>query len=368
MPRMRPIYSELFYDPLTEDVEELLARFQRADSVRYQLFSSIWKEMGFSDIFIGEMSISEMKRFSRVALATALKYFMPPYSYQIRVGGLYLLFGFYHTQLVIPPVKIRLALKDWDPVQKFLKESVDAGHYDVVYIYRKLVSGKAFHYVAMPHFLTYDKQRKPKVEPVCAEFLSRTTAVPDLLSSDIVEELTNIQDKYENLKEATVEVSCHVTMTHRDVASRLIDCMSEFIKWQQKVFPQNSKDKNTQDEAEKPGVEESNKNSSSSRARLLSSIKSKSYSNFQEASRSRRHRQPEPVDSSSSGAEQLQEFAVVKRKGRPPSLRARTTESLRVVQEEDNLQTWLLSAPEGQEKIPMKRINQPLPYRARQDG
>ncbi|XP_039975772.1 snRNA-activating protein complex subunit 1-like [Xiphias gladius] len=358
MPRLPPTYSDFFFNPLTEDVEELLAHFQQTDSVRYEAFSAIWREMGFSYVFTGITSMAEMKRFCRVTLATAMKYFLPPYSYQIRVGGLYLLFGFYHTQLAIPPVKIRLALKDWDQVQKFLKDSLDTGHHDVVYIYRKLVAAKAIHYAAMPHFLSFQKQRQPKREPVVAEFLGRSTAVQELVSADILEELTNIQSQYEKLKEATAEVSCQDTVTRQDFASCLKDCASEFLAWQQRTFSQGEKDGNSGDDAEKPA----NGESSSSRAMLLSSIKHKSYSSFQEASKSRRHRQAEMVDSSSSGAEQIQETAAAQRR-RPPSLRARTWKSLGVTQEKRKPQAWLLSAPEQQEKVPAKRTNQVAPFR-----
>lgn len=360
MPRLRPFYSDFFHSPLTEDVEELLARFQQTDSVRYDAFSAIWREMGLSDVFVGVCRGGELKRFSRITLATAMKYFLPPHSYQIRVGGLYLMFGFYHTQLAVPPVRIRLALRDWASVQKFLKESVNSGHQDVVYIYKKLVAAKAVHYTAMPHFLSFQKQMKPKQEPVCAEFLGRTTAVQELISSDILEELSNIHSQYEKLKEATVEVGSQVTMTQRDFATSLKDVMSEYITWQQKTFSQDHKDQNSDDDDEEE-EEKLDKTESSSRARLLSSIKQKSYQNFQEASKSRRHRQAQAVESSSSGAEQVQE-AVLQRK-KHLSLRARTWKSLGMTQENSRVQAWLLSAPEHPERVPVKRINQAAPFR-----
>uniref|UniRef100_A0A3Q4H7Q7 Small nuclear RNA activating complex, polypeptide 1b n=1 Tax=Neolamprologus brichardi TaxID=32507 RepID=A0A3Q4H7Q7_NEOBR len=305
-------------------VNELLGRFQQIDSVRYEDFSALWREMGFSDLFIGTINAGELKRFCRVTLATAVKYFLPPYSYQIRVGGLYLMFGFYHTQLAEPPVMIRLALKDWTHVQAFLKESVESGHLDVVYIYRKLVASKAIHYTAMPHFLTFQKQQKPKKEHVCPEFLSRTTAVRELISADTLEEMANLQSLYEKLKETTKDVGSQITMTHRDFTS--------------------------QDEKE----------SCSKRARLLSSIKQKSYSNVQKAPKSRRHRQGEPADSSSLGPEQVQR---VPQKKRPPSLRARTWKNLGVKQEDSNMPPWLLSAPELEDGVPVRRTNQAEPYR-----
>ncbi|KAM7418147.1 hypothetical protein PAMA_017678 [Pampus argenteus] len=347
MPRPPPVYSDFFDQSLTEDVEELLARFQQSDSVRYTEFSTIWRQMCFSDVFRGIASMGEMKRFCRITLATAMKYFLPPYSYQIRVGGLYLMFGFYCTQPAVPPLRIRLALKDWAQVQQFVKDSVDSKHQDVVYVYQKLVASKALDFTAMPHILTFQKQRKPKKEAVCAEFLGRTTAVKDLMSAEILEEVTNIQSHYEKMKTVTNEVSSHVAMTHRDFASRLRCCVSEFITWQQKTFSQDNKDNSDDGEKTSADVEPG------SRARLLSSIKQKSYGNFQVASKSRRHRQAETVDSSSSGAEQVKEAVTLQRR-RPPSLRARTCKNLKVVEEESDLQAWLLTAPD-QERVPVKR-------------
>ncbi|KAM6923416.1 snRNA-activating protein complex subunit 1-like [Xenentodon cancila] len=350
MPHPPPNYSDFFLEPLSEDVELLLARFQQVDSIRYEDFSAIWRDMRFSDIFIGFLNPTEQKKFCRIALATAVKYFLPPYSYQIRVGGLYLMFGFFHKQLTTPPLKIRLALRDWDCVQTFLRDSAEAGHYDVVYIYQKLLATKAIHYTAMPHFLTFQKQQKPKQQqPICAEFLGRTTAVHDLMCADLLDEMANIQSQYEKLKAATEGVSSQVNMTNKDLASCLKESMTEFITWQEKTFL--SQRRKYEKARGCHDVEEDYENSSSKRARLLSSIKQKSFSNFQDASKSRRHRQPERVDSSSSSSEQVQEPATSKRRRRPPSLRARTRMSLGVREDGTKTQTWLLSVPEHPKEI-----------------
>jgi snRNA-activating protein complex subunit 1 len=51
---------------------------------------------------------NNLKRlFSREVLATAYTYFLPPYTFQIRVGALYLLYGLYHCQLSTPKEKVR---------------------------------------------------------------------------------------------------------------------------------------------------------------------------------------------------------------------------------------------------------------------
>ncbi|XP_069025543.1 snRNA-activating protein complex subunit 1-like [Embiotoca jacksoni] len=345
-----PLYSDFFYQPLTEDVQELLARFQRADSVRYEVFSAIWREMSFPDVFRGTGHTCELKRFCRVAMATALKYFLPPHSYQIRVGGLYLMFAFYHAQLAAPPVKIRVALRDWVHVRAFLADTADSGHHDAAYVYQKLAEAKAFHFTAMPHLLSFQKRRRPREGSVRAEFLGGATSVRELACGDLLEEVANIQGHYEKMKEATKEVSSQVDAIHRDFASRLRNCMSEFLTWQQETFPSKvNKDKTAGDGGgdEEEEMEEEQE-SCSRRAALLSSIKRKSYGRFQEASGSRRTRRAEAVDASSWG-EGL-------RKKRP-SLRARTWESLGVPKEDD-LQVWILSAPESQGRGTARWTNQ----------
>ncbi|XP_068596107.1 snRNA-activating protein complex subunit 1-like [Brachionichthys hirsutus] len=348
MPLVQPFFADFFYAPLTGDVEELLARFQLRDSVRYADFSAVWREMAFSDVFLGICRMGELRSFGRVALATAVKYFLPPYSYQIRVGGLYLMFGLFHTQLSSPPVQIRLALRDWASVRTFLKRSLDSGHHDVLYIYHKLVATKAFNFTAMPHFLTFQKQRKPKQEVVCAEFLGRTTAVQEIIASEILVELSNIESQYARLKEATAEVSSRVAVAQRDFAACLKDAVSEFTAWQQKTFSQVHRGENSGDDEEYEDDEDEDDRkqakASSSRAKLLSSIKQKSYKTLQEAPRSRRHRQAQVVESGSSGPEP----DPVSRKKRPLSLRARTWKSLGLTQGENKANAWLLSAPEKQ--------------------
>nr|XP_057920116.1 snRNA-activating protein complex subunit 1-like isoform X2 [Doryrhamphus excisus] len=314
---MPPKYVDNVYEPLSEDVEDLLGRFQQKDSIRFDDFSAIWRDMRFSDVFLGIFGVGEMREFCKVAMITAAKYFLPPYCFQVRVGGLYLMYAFYHTQLVTPPVHIRLALRDWDYVQKFLQDSMVSGHLDVVYIYRKLVSSKAFQYTGMPHLLNFRKPKRPKNQKLCSEMLARATAVNDLLSEDYLEEVTNIQNHYEKMKQDLEE--------------------------------HNTFHQTKEEDEEKPIYEED----SHSRASLLASIKKKSYGKPEDhGSKSRRHRQG-VVHSSSSGPEQEhggRELNPTK----PLSLRARTWKALGKNTEKSELAPWLLSAPD-QEGVPLRQ-------------
>lgn len=47
--------------------------------------------------------------FSRLILDAAYCFFLPPFSFQIRVGGLYLLYSLYHSQTARPAEQVRAA-------------------------------------------------------------------------------------------------------------------------------------------------------------------------------------------------------------------------------------------------------------------
>ncbi|XP_046935504.1 snRNA-activating protein complex subunit 1 isoform X4 [Lynx rufus] len=172
---------------LQTDCEALLSRFQETDSVRFEDFTELWRSMKFGTIFCGRMRNLEKNMFTKEALALAWQYFLPPYTFQIRVGALYLLYGLYNTQLCQPKQKIRVALKDWDEVLKFQQDLINAQHFDAAYIFRKLRLDKAFHFTAMPKLLSYRMKKKIQRAEVTEEFKDPNDRVMKLITSDVLE-------------------------------------------------------------------------------------------------------------------------------------------------------------------------------------
>lgn len=303
------------------DCEELLTRFQKTDSVRFEIFSKIWREMKFSEIFYG--TVKRQKRaFSQLILETASSFFLPPFSFQIRVGGLYLLYSLYKCQTVSPPEQIRLALKDWEDVKKFEKDAVDAQHLDAVYILRQLMSHKAFHFTAMPTALAFKKKRKMERSVLCEEFIERASRPQELINMELLEEVSNIHGLYEKLKASvcsTIETpGSSVNLIRKDLVPQLRGTVVDFYKWQKRRDGNN-------DEDEDSGEGTSSQQECSSRAELLASIKSKAYEQAAEASKSRRHRQVE-VDLTSHEAGPSNPSGY--RRINKPSLKARTKKNV----------------------------------------
>ncbi|KAL7381027.1 hypothetical protein ABVT39_027433 [Epinephelus coioides] len=306
------------------DCEELLRRFQKTESVRFEIFSRIWREMKFSQIFYGTMK-HEKRAFSRLILDTVCSYFLPPFSFQIRVGGLYLLYSLYQCQTAMPSEQIRLALRDWEDVKKFEKDAVDAQHLDVVYILKQLMSHKAFNFTAMPTLLAFGRKRKLEKAVLCEEFMERPSRPQELINMELLEELSNINELYGKLKTSvclmTEQPNSSLSLIRKDLVPQLQSTVMEFYKWQQR------RDCPDEDEGEDSGEGTSSQKECTKRAELLASIKSKAFKEATEVSKSRRHRQVE-VDvtnneagpSNSSGSS----------KAVKPSLKARTDQKVHV--------------------------------------
>ncbi|XP_054470346.1 snRNA-activating protein complex subunit 1b [Anoplopoma fimbria] len=307
------------------DCVELLSRLQTTESVRYQAFSQAWRDMRFSQVFYGTVNHKERRAFSRLILDTAYSFFLPPYSFQIRVGGLYLLYSLYHCQITSPPEQIHLALKDWEDVKKFEKDSMDAQHHDVVYILRQLLSRKAFSFTAMPTMLVFKKKRKVEGLKLCEEFMERPSRPQELINMELLEELSNIDELYGKLKTsvsaASEQPGSSISLIRRDLVPQLRSTVVDFYKWQQR------KSRPDEDEDEDSGEGTSSQQECSKRAQRLASIKSKAYGEAAEASKSRRHRQVE-VDFTSNVAGPPHSSSYTRTN--KPSLKARTNENVHI--------------------------------------
>ncbi|XP_027024073.1 snRNA-activating protein complex subunit 1b [Tachysurus fulvidraco] len=336
---------DYFTKTLKADCQDLLGRFQTRASVRFEDFSAIWREMNFSTIFYGNLEPSEKKVFARLALSTASPYLLPPHSFHIRVGGLYLLYGLYSSQLNTPKERIRIALKDWDDLIRFQQDALNAQHYDVVYIVRKLLYEKAFCFTAMPDKLSYKvkKKRVDQRQNLCESFVDRPSRPQELISDKLLEELTNVHEHYEGLKKSVLQPQsprANLSLIKQNLVPKLRSSVLTFSSWQE-----NHADSQSDRDA---GEGTSNQKESSHRARLLASIKSRSYSQAVEATKSRRHRQVK-VTSADQDPESMQRARGFTR---PPSLKARTksrfmTEESQMAELQTTTQLWRLAAVEG---------------------
>ncbi|NWU32390.1 SNPC1 protein, partial [Dyaphorophyia castanea] len=280
---------------LKEDCEELLGAFQQADTVRFERFAELWRERRFHTIFYGRIRALERNKLTKATLELAQKYFLPPYSFQIRVGALYLLYGLYNAQLCQPKQKIRIALKDWLEIQKFQQDLLCSQHYDAAYIFSRLRLARAFHFTAMPKLLTYRTKKKIEENYFKEEFKDPSNRINSLITNDVLEELMNIHGHYQKMK---CVISANksqpdkaLSLIKDDFVVNLKDITLEHQEWQQnrmKLFQNTEVTDETENKKKEEALLESE---GSERANALARIKYRSYYAVAEASKSRRHRQ-----------------------------------------------------------------------------
>ncbi|XP_004597706.2 snRNA-activating protein complex subunit 1 [Ochotona princeps] len=307
---------------LQTDYETLLSRFQELDGVRFAGFAELWRNMKFGTIFSGKMRNLEKNTFTKEALALAWRFFLPPHTFQIRVGGLYLLYGLYNTQLCQPKQKIRVALKDWDEVLKFQQDLINAQHLDAAYIFQKLRLEKAFHFTAMPKLLSYRMKKKIQRTEVTEEFKDTADRVMKLITSDVLEEMLNVHDHYQKMKQKISADKSKpdkaLSLIKDDFFDSIKNIVLEHQQWQEdrKNPPLKTKD------GEEKRQEHSQESEGCERAKSLAKIKSRAFSFVVQASKSRRHRQVRLDSSDSDSASNKGQNEAVKRKRRKETLKS----------------------------------------------
>ncbi|TRZ02163.1 hypothetical protein DNTS_007282 [Danionella cerebrum] len=209
--------SEYFRAPFISDLEELLGRFQQTESVRFEDFSDVWREMDFCRLFLQDCSnfvtvplfllysgieyFNEKRAFTQVTFNVAYKYLLPPYSFQIRVGALYSIYGLYNTQVAWPKEKVRIALKDWYKVQTLIAEAESYQHLDI--------------------------------------------------------EIENVQNHYERLKKASLPTASVVTLLN--LTDSVKTCVHEYQEWKDTIAAAKNKSSKKHETTQQSEVQRSNR-------------------------------------------------------------------------------------------------------------
>ncbi|KFO78754.1 snRNA-activating protein complex subunit 1, partial [Cuculus canorus] len=252
----------------------------------------------------GRIRALERIKLTKKTLEMAQQYFLPPYTFQIRVGALYLLYGLYNTQLCQPKQKIRIAFKDWPEIEKFQQDLIDSQHYDAAYIFWTLRLARAFHFTAMPKLLNYRTKKKIEENEFKEEFKEPSNRVTSLITNDVLEELMNIHEHYQKMKcvisADKSQPDKALSLIKDDFVVTLKDIALEHQEWQQNKMKLFLNAKETGETSNRKEEETLLESEGSERASALARIKYKSYSAVVEASKSRRHRQVK-LESSESG-------------------------------------------------------------------
>lgn len=185
---------------LIADCRLLLSRFESLNTVRFEKFCEVWREMNFSLIHCGgrdgDRRIQLVDYLFRI-ISTYLE--STPSSFQCRIGALYALYAIYHTQLCQPKVKIRMTLSMMRDLKELHKQIIEQKHHDADYILRLLNNGKAFLFVAMPIPLSYGSR-----ETITGQDEGQSSTLIDEVNETVEERfqaMEYLQEAHNNYKE-----------------------------------------------------------------------------------------------------------------------------------------------------------------------
>ncbi|XP_071948274.1 snRNA-activating protein complex subunit 1-like [Antedon mediterranea] len=183
------------------DCEQLLDAFVKTENVRYEDFVNIWKRMNFSFIYFGLKNQVDQRDFTEEAFQVATTFLMSPYTFQVRIGALYLLYGLYFTQIQDPKIKIRIALNNWQELIALYEDIQKQRHLDAEYVYLRLKFDKAFMVTATSKPMFYHRRLGLKTQENTAAHMHQPHSIlAESIDSESLEYLEMVHNKYQNLK------------------------------------------------------------------------------------------------------------------------------------------------------------------------
>ncbi|XP_071439714.1 snRNA-activating protein complex subunit 1 [Hetaerina americana] len=198
------------------DCEKLLSEFIAKNSLRFDDFVEVWQKMSFSLIYCGRKTFSELVEFTEEVLQITKTFMFPPHSLQMRAGGVYLSAGLYYKQPTSGLVKIRITYEDLEHLNPFLEQLREEGHYDVLYMFSKMLAENALLFTLSPRtygieynirkYLLHkpgdDNLNSMKDEESSDEedFSPETFALDFLKKSKLLEQVQDIETRYQTMK------------------------------------------------------------------------------------------------------------------------------------------------------------------------
>ena len=144
--------SQPFSAGVERDVRVLVTRvvalFDELEGLRFQHFLDIWKDMRFPLIFCGRQYARELYELTEEVLACAKRRALAPESQPVRAAAVYLTYALYFRQPLRPRIKVRLTLPELRDVSEFIDRCREEQHWDLVYVWARLLQDHAFEFVA----------------------------------------------------------------------------------------------------------------------------------------------------------------------------------------------------------------------------
>ncbi|CAL1264397.1 unnamed protein product [Larinioides sclopetarius] len=183
------------------DAEKLLTEFAKENSPEFSVFTHFWKKHNFAGVFLGRSS-AELQQFTHEIFQLTLKFLVTAELHH-QIGAVYLLYALFRNQIVEPPTRIRIVLKQYEHFLELrrlaVKERYKALHYVISYLIEH-----GFDYVAHPTLVgPRNSKHNMEVEKKALQMACMLKDLKDhsmsLFESNSLEELQELNKAYTEL-------------------------------------------------------------------------------------------------------------------------------------------------------------------------
>ncbi|KAG7300705.1 hypothetical protein JYU34_015030 [Plutella xylostella] len=155
----------------SDDCDELMHKCLETETLNYQVFCNIWKDMNFALVFQGKTTGVEVAELSEELVAVAKRYMVGnTTSYEECVAGLFLVYSLLHLQPYKRFAKLRITPADLDAIHSLEDMARRQRRYDVLYILGSLmIGGYVEFHIADREYGIESSMRKAFDAPVSTE-------------------------------------------------------------------------------------------------------------------------------------------------------------------------------------------------------
>lgn len=205
--------SKSFYiaSGFKEDCNKLLSSFNETNSIRFEKFCEVWKDMKFAMIYAGRQTYSELLEYCEEVLHIAKEFALPPRNFKERIGGLYLLYGLYYKMPIKNVSLIRVTQEQWSSFME-LHEQLKAGeHLDANFILSTMIHDEVFAHTIFDFEWGLEKFYREKQTPA-----SKLSIMPSLLElteqGSCLLELENLSKEYRQATSSIIGASSNLKL------------------------------------------------------------------------------------------------------------------------------------------------------------
>ncbi|GFT44038.1 snRNA-activating protein complex subunit 1 [Nephila pilipes] len=183
----------------SNDAEKLMMDFLQETSPEFSVFAAKWKACSFAAIYLGRQKI-ELQQFTQEIFQITLKYLKSTSIYR-RIGTTYLLYALFRSQILDPPIKIRIVLEEFKVFQELQVIAVEKNYKTLHYVIDFLIKN-AFDFVANgtlfgPKTSRFYKEHDSEFEFLLNDFKGE---MAEIIDDDIVKEVNDLNDLYVKIK------------------------------------------------------------------------------------------------------------------------------------------------------------------------